>query len=66
MAVGVPRFQALRTLTRDGWILFGTRFVQMFGYGLISVVLVLYLADNYELYASRPSDAFLWRSPLCQ
>jgi MFS family permease len=41
----MPQANALRSLTRDGWILFGTRFVRLFGYGLISVVLVLYLAD---------------------
>jgi MFS family permease len=32
------------TLGRDGRLLFGTRAVRMFGYGLASVVLVLYLA----------------------
>jgi MFS family permease len=32
-------------LTRDGWLLFGTRCSRMFGYGLISVVLVLYLVE---------------------
>jgi len=31
-------------LTRDAWLIFGTRAVRMFGYGLVSVVLVLYLA----------------------
>jgi MFS family permease len=31
------------TLTRDGRLLFATRIVRMFGYGLLSVVLVLYL-----------------------
>jgi len=45
MPDGLLRFQALRALSRDGWILFGTRFLRLFGYGLISVVLVLYLAD---------------------
>ncbi len=30
-------------LTRDGWLLFATRCLRMFGYGLLSVVLVLYL-----------------------
>src|ERR1700680_2400851 len=34
---------ALRTLTRDGWLLFLTRFVRLFAYGSISVVLVFYL-----------------------
>jgi MFS family permease len=34
---------ALRTLTRDGWLLFFTRFIRLFAYGSISVVLVFYL-----------------------
>ena len=33
----------LRTLTRDGWLLFLTRFVRLFAYGSLSVVLVFYL-----------------------
>jgi len=31
-------------LSPDGYILFGTRLVRMFGYGFLSVVLVLYLS----------------------
>jgi len=34
---------ALRTLTRDGRLLFATRFVRLFAYGALSIVLVLYL-----------------------
>src|ERR1700674_3919021 len=34
---------ALRTLTRDGWLLFLTRFVRLSAYGSLSVVLVFYL-----------------------
>jgi MFS family permease len=34
---------ALRTLTRDGWLLFLTRFLRLFAYGSLSVVLVFYL-----------------------
>jgi len=34
---------ALRALTRDGWLLFLTRFVRLFAYGSLSVVLVFYL-----------------------
>jgi len=34
---------ALRTLTCDGWLLFVTRFVRLFAYGSLSVVLVFYL-----------------------
>jgi MFS family permease len=35
---------SLRSLGRDGALVFATRAVRMFGYGLVSVVLVLYLA----------------------
>src|ERR1700730_2941906 len=34
---------ALKTLTRDGWLLFFTRFIRLFAYGSLSVVLVFYL-----------------------
>jgi MFS family permease len=34
---------ALKCLTRDGWILFLTRFVRLFAYGSLSVILVFYL-----------------------
>src|ERR1700732_957138 len=34
---------ALRTLTRDGWLLFLTRFVRLFAYGSLSVVVVFRL-----------------------
>jgi len=37
----VPGF--LRALGPDGWLLFATRFVRLFAYGALSVVLVLYL-----------------------
>jgi MFS family permease len=32
-----------RRLTRDGWLLFASRFVRMFAYGMLGVVLVFYL-----------------------
>ncbi|HEY3382118.1 MAG TPA: MFS transporter, partial [Vicinamibacterales bacterium] len=32
-------------LSRDGRLLFLTRFIRLFGYGLISIILVLYLAE---------------------
>ena len=32
-------------LTRDGWLLFATRCFRMFAFGLLSIVLVLYLAE---------------------
>ncbi len=36
-------FDALRSLTVDGRLLFATRFVRLFAYGALSVILVLYL-----------------------
>src|SRR5262245_9080394 len=45
MRVGLPRAGALRHLPRDGRLLFATRFVRLFAYGLLAVVLVLYLAE---------------------
>jgi MFS family permease len=41
-----------RRLTRDGWLLFATRFVRMFAYGMLGVVLVFYLT-GLGLSASR-------------
>jgi MFS family permease len=41
----IPRFQVFRALTPDGWLLFGTRTARLFAYGLLSVVLVLYLKE---------------------
>jgi hypothetical protein len=35
-------FDALRSLTVDGRLLFTARFVRLFAYGALSVVLVLY------------------------
>ncbi len=35
----------LRSLPRDTWLLFATRFVRLFAYGALSVVLVLYLVS---------------------
>ena len=37
----IPR--VLGTLSRDGWLLFATRFARLFAYGSLSVVLVFYL-----------------------
>jgi MFS family permease len=34
---------ALHDLTRDAWLLFATRFIRLFAYGALSVVLVFYL-----------------------
>src|SRR5439155_25282487 len=33
----------LRHFTRDAWLLFATRFIRLFAYGALSVVLVFYL-----------------------
>ncbi len=38
-------FDALQSLTVDGRLLFATRFVRLFAYGALSVVLVLYLVS---------------------
>jgi MFS family permease len=45
MANSLLQFHALRGLTRDGWLLFVTRFIRLFAYGFLSVVLFLYLAQ---------------------
>ncbi len=37
--------ESLRTLTRDGWLLFAARMTRLFAYGFLSVVLVLYLVQ---------------------
>jgi MFS family permease len=42
--LALPEAQALAGLSRDGRLLFATRVVRTFSYGLLSVVLVLYLA----------------------
>ena len=36
---------SIGTLTKDGWLLFTTRCSRMFAYGLLSVILVLYLVE---------------------
>jgi MFS family permease len=36
---------ALRTLTTDAWLLFVTRFIRLFAYGSLSVILVFYLVS---------------------
>jgi len=45
MLLAFPEVQALRSLSSDGRLLFSTRIVRLFAYGLLSVVLVLYLAQ---------------------
>jgi hypothetical protein len=34
---------ALQRITGDAWLLFTTRFIRLFAYGSLSIVLVLYL-----------------------
>ena len=41
MRSGLPQIEVLRQLGADGWLLFGTRFVRLFAYGLLSVIFVL-------------------------
>jgi MFS family permease len=41
----LPAPNSLRQLPLDGWLLFATRFIRLFAYGLLAVVLVLYLAE---------------------
>jgi MFS family permease len=48
----VLKRSALQNLTRDGWLLFITRFARLFAYGALSVVLVLYL-NNIGLSESQ-------------
>jgi MFS family permease len=47
---------ALRRLTSDGWLLFATRFIRLFAYGSLSVVLVFYLVG---LGLSEPQTGML-------
>src|SRR3970040_337874 len=45
MSGALPEAQAIRALTFDGRVLFGTRIARLFAYGFLSVVLVLYLVE---------------------
>ena len=45
MSGALPEAQAIRALTFDGRVLFGTRIARLFAYGFVSVVLVLYLVE---------------------
>ncbi len=44
MALPLPHVPALRSLTPDGWLLFVTRCIRLYAYGLVSVILMLYLS----------------------
>lgn len=41
----MPMLDGLRQAGRDTWLLFTTRFIRLFAYGALSVVLVLYLIE---------------------
>ena len=38
-------YRVLASLTADGRLLFGTRCLRMFAYGMLSVILVMYLTE---------------------
>src|SRR4029077_6319684 len=52
----MPIPATLQHLTRDAWLLFATRFVRLFAYGSLSVVLVFYLVG---LGLSEPQTGLL-------
>lgn len=54
-------FQELQHLTRDAWLLFATRFIRLFAYGALSVVLVFYLVG---LGLSESQTGLLFTSTL--
>src|SRR5687768_16937659 len=41
----IPEAEVLRTLSKDGWLLITARLVRMFAFGLLSVILALYLIE---------------------
>src|SRR5215475_14493990 len=43
MILQLPETQALQSLTRDGRLLFSTRAIRLFAFGLVSVILAVYL-----------------------
>ncbi len=45
MILQLPETKALQSLTRDGRLLFSTRSIRLFAFGLVSVILVLYLTQ---------------------
>ncbi len=46
MSVGSDNTHVLSLLDRNGWIIFATRMLRLFGYGMVSVVLMLYLTGR--------------------
>src|SRR4029450_6174126 len=51
----------LRQLTGEAWLLFATRFIRLFAYGAVSVVLVFYMVG---LVWSEPQTGLLLTSTL--
>ena len=45
MSVNFFQSTSLKNLSTDGWLLFTTRFIRLFAYGIVSVILVIYLAQ---------------------
>lgn len=41
----IPEVEALRSLSKDGWLLITARLVRMLAFGLLSVILALYLVE---------------------
>ena len=46
MSVGPDNTHVLSLLDRNGWIIITTRMLRLFGYGMVSVVLMFYLTDR--------------------
>jgi MFS family permease len=46
VAADLVGFRHLEGLPRDAWLLFATRFVRLFAYGALAVVLLLYLTER--------------------
>lgn len=57
--ISLPKTQALHTLTPDGRLLFATRIVRMFGYGIVAVVLALYLTQ-LSLNEAQIGEILTW------
>ena len=53
MLAGLLDLHVLSGLSRDGRLLFATRMLRMFGYGLVAFVLLLYLTAAWGLAYRR-------------
>jgi hypothetical protein len=58
---------AFKALSRDGWLLFVTRFARLFAYGSLPVILVFYLVGlgRTAVLSSRLRLRAMWWSGLC-